>query len=140
MTIDCDRLLTLDRAWHRAMGGGEHASYLMGETPIRMMAFAEAPNVATEAALEALIAGNVAHPARELMWGSPGTLLAALFLFERTGSPRWADLLRTTARQLRSRARVVRGAPLRLLDAASLRPGVVLPRRCPWLRRHCAAV
>ena len=34
------------------------------------------------------------------MWGSPGTLLAALFLFERTGNERWSDLFRSTARKL----------------------------------------
>ena len=34
------------------------------------------------------------------MWGSPGTMLAALFLHERTGEARWADLFRCTARKL----------------------------------------
>ena len=47
-----------------------------------------------------LIAGNIEHPARELMWGSPGTLLAALFLYEHTGKQRWADLFRLTAGKL----------------------------------------
>jgi len=40
---------------------------------------------------------NKNHPARELMWGSPGTLLAALFMYQRTGEPKWADLFRDTA-------------------------------------------
>jgi hypothetical protein len=34
------------------------------------------------------------------MWGSPGTLLAALFLHEHTGDERWAMLYRETARTL----------------------------------------
>src|SRR5262249_12576425 len=50
--------------------------------------------------LEALIAANVEHPARELMWGAPGTMLAALFLFRRTGEARWADLFLASARNL----------------------------------------
>ena len=34
------------------------------------------------------------------MWGSPGTLLAALFLHQHSGEPRWAELFRRTARKL----------------------------------------
>jgi len=34
------------------------------------------------------------------MWGSPGTLLATLFLYERTGEKRWSDLFRSTAAKL----------------------------------------
>ena len=102
VAIDCERLLELNRAWHSRYGATEHGSWLMGETPILMMALAERPGIEADAALEALIAGNIANPARELMWGSPGTLLAALFLFERTGRARWAELFRVTARQLRS--------------------------------------
>src|SRR5436190_2022931 len=52
--------------------------------------------------LESLIETNVDHPARELMWGAPGTMLAALFLHERTGDARWARLFRMTAGKLRS--------------------------------------
>src|SRR5437016_1506391 len=65
-----------------------------------MMSFGEAQTEKLESALDALIAGNTEHPARELMWGSPGTLLAALFLYERTGKERWSDLFRLTARKL----------------------------------------
>ncbi|MCE9659220.1 MAG: LanC-like protein [Burkholderiales bacterium] len=100
--IECDRLLQINRAWHDEFGATGLASWLMGQTPIHMMALAASPNAGTEAALEALIEGNIANPARELMWGSPGTLLAALFLFERTGRARWAELFRATAQQLRS--------------------------------------
>ena len=35
---------------------------------------------ARAARLVALIAANREHPTRELMWGAPGTLLAAVFL------------------------------------------------------------
>lgn len=36
------------------------------------------------------------------MWGAPGTMLAALFLYERTGEGRWADLFRFLFARLRS--------------------------------------
>jgi hypothetical protein len=95
-----DRLLARDRAGRGESEERNRASFLVGETPVRMMAYGEAQTVELEAALAALIAGNVEHPARELLWGSPGTMLAALFLHERTGKQRWADLFRLTAARL----------------------------------------
>ena len=102
VALDCDRLLELNRAWHAQYSGTEHGSWMMGETPIHLMALSRSASVETQTTLETLIEGNIANPARELMWGSPGTLLAALFLFERTGRARWAELFLATARQLRS--------------------------------------
>src|SRR6516162_9164221 len=67
----------------------ERASFLIGDTPIRLMSFGVEQTNDTENELAKLIAGNAEHPARELMWGSPGTLLAALFLYERTGNEQW---------------------------------------------------
>jgi hypothetical protein len=94
---DWMRLLDCNRRWLGADLDKERASYLMGDTPILMMAFGEHADPSLADALRDLIAGNALHPARELMWGAPGTLLAALFLHERTGEPRWADLFRSTA-------------------------------------------
>jgi hypothetical protein len=98
---ELDTLLLRNRAALTAFGDvGEEASYLMGDTPILMLAQAAAPTAARADALAALIGGNLDHPARELMWGSPGTLLAALFLHQRSGDARWAALFRTTAGKL----------------------------------------
>lgn len=95
-----DELLALNRTALGAQAEAERASFLMGETPIRLWQYGANPDAATADRLAELIAGNVDHPARELMWGSPGTLLAALFLHERSGEPRWAELFRTTAARL----------------------------------------
>jgi hypothetical protein len=95
-----DRLLLRNRTWLGAASEWERASFLMGDTPIHMMSFGNKPTKEIESALDGLIAGNTEHPARELMWGSPGTLLAALFLHERTGEERWSGLFRTTAARL----------------------------------------
>jgi hypothetical protein len=97
---ELDRLLARNRAWLGDSAERERRSFMMGDTPIQMMAFGEAPIEELESALATLIVGNLDHPARELMWGSPGTLLAALFLYERTGKQRWADLYRLTAETL----------------------------------------
>ena len=93
-----DRLLPRNRA---ARGdAAQRASFLVGDTPIHMMAFGETADEEVENSLAALIGANLEHPARELMYGSPGTMLASLFLHERTGNERWADLFRLTAAQL----------------------------------------
>jgi hypothetical protein len=78
------------------------ASFLCGDTSIAMMQYAAEPRASIAAQLDALIDGNHAHPARELMWGAPGTMLAALFLHEHTNEARWAELFRAGARTLRS--------------------------------------
>jgi hypothetical protein len=76
-------------------------SYLMGDTPHLLMAYTQdTQNAALRADLERLIADNLHHPSRELMWGAPGTMLAALFLHERTGDERWAHWFRVSARKL----------------------------------------
>ena len=99
---ELDTLLLRNRAALKAFGDdGEEASYFMGDTPILMLAQGNQPTAARADALAALIEGNVDHPARELMWGSPGTLLAALFLHQRdTADARWAALFRATAAKL----------------------------------------
>ena len=98
--VEWDRLLARNRVWLGEFAERERASFMMGDTPIQMMSFGEEQTEELESALDTLIAGNIDHPARELMWGSPGTLLAALFLCERTGKQRWSDLFRSTAGKL----------------------------------------
>lgn len=95
-----DALLTRNRDYLGDEATAERASYLFGETPIRLWAYGARPEPATAAVLAELIGGNMDHPARELMWGSPGTMLAALFLHERTGQACWAELFRQTAARL----------------------------------------
>ena len=95
-----DPLLTRNRAWLRSFDSQEFASYMMGDTPFLLLTHGHRPSADIADSLAALIAGNLNNPARELMWGSPGTLLAALFLLQRTGDPRWANLFRETAATL----------------------------------------
>ena len=49
--------------------------------------------------LEAVRA-NVANPTLELMWGSPGTMLAAQVMHERTGAPVWSEAWTASADHL----------------------------------------
>ena len=95
-----DTLLARNHACLKACGSENFASYLAGDTAIHMLAFGHKPTAARNDRLAALIAGNIDHPARELMFGAPGTLLAALFLNQRSGDARWAMLFRGIAARL----------------------------------------
>lgn len=95
-----DELLPRTRAW---LGDGQRAmfaSYLMGDTGILLLGEMLAPDPRRADRLEQAIAGNVDNPTRELMWGAPGTMLAALFMHRRSGEARWAELFRLGARRL----------------------------------------
>ena len=101
------RMCALNRAWlaeesdEGDEGVGNAGSYLMGDLPFEMMAFGHAPDAARADRIAALIDGNIDHPARELMWGSPGSLLAAALMHRHTGDARWAASFRRIARRLR---------------------------------------
>jgi len=96
-----ERLFVDNRRALGARAAEYRGSFLLGDTPIAMMAFGEAPTAERASTLRDLIAGNIDHPARELMLGSPGTLLAALFLHERTvpGGSKRLVIVQLEARQ-----------------------------------------
>lgn len=100
LPVDLEDLITRNGAWLATFGSKDFGSYMMGDLPILMMAYARAPTPALADRIADLIAGNIDHPARELMWGSPGSLLAALFMHRHSADPRWADLFRTIAAKL----------------------------------------
>ena len=95
--VNAAALVQRMREWLKDDAERERAAYLMGETPVWLLEHAQTGSVAAADRLAELIEGNIEHPARELMWGSPGTLLAALFMHQRTGQARFAELFRATA-------------------------------------------
>lgn len=84
-------------AWQASFGGTEFASYLMGDVALHLLAYDLAPTALLADRLEELVRGNMRHPARELMWGAPGTMLVALFLARQTHDERWSALFREAA-------------------------------------------
>ncbi len=98
--VDLDLLRRRNRDRLRSAGSRNFGSYLMGDLPIELMAWADAPAEGAADRLAGLIEGSIDHPARELMWGSPGSLLAAGFLHEQSRQPRWAELARRIAARL----------------------------------------
>jgi lantibiotic modifying enzyme len=76
---------------------------LTGETGPLLVAFRLAPDPALADDLHALVRANDANPTDDVMWGAPGTLLAALAMREWTDEPRWEEAARETAAALRER-------------------------------------
>jgi lantibiotic modifying enzyme len=73
----------------------------MGETGIRLALHRLSPSRRNADRLAELIAGNADDERCEVMWGSPGTMLAAAAMHELTGEARWLDLWRESAAWLR---------------------------------------
>ena len=66
-------------------------SLWMGEAGILLVAHTLAPDPSQAEELLAAVLRNVANPTLELMWGAPGTMLAAHVMHERTGAAVWAE-------------------------------------------------
>jgi hypothetical protein len=76
-------------------------SLWMGETGIRLALQRLSPSNENAERLYELIAANAQDKRREVMWGSPGTMLAAAAMHDLTGETRWLDLWNESAAWLR---------------------------------------
>jgi lantibiotic modifying enzyme len=81
------------------------SSLLCGESGILLVAWRLAPSAELADTLLERVRDNVANEADELMWGSPGTMLAAHAMHEWTGEERWAQAWAESAQALRARRR-----------------------------------
>ena len=79
------------------------SSLLLGETGFLLVAWRFAPSSELADALLERIRDNVDNEADELLWGAPGTLLAARAMLDWTGEERWAEAVRETADALAGR-------------------------------------
>ena len=75
-------------------------AYLTGEAGLLLAEWLLAPSPALADALADVVATNTDDPTLELMWGGPGTMLAALSMYRATGETRWVDLFRAGAQAL----------------------------------------
>ena len=89
-------------------------SYLFGDSSILLMKWKSTRSPAVADALAAAVRDNEIDETRELMWSSPGTMLAALFMYEWTAEERWADLFRSSAQILWQSLEESEVAPCRL--------------------------
>jgi hypothetical protein len=98
-----DYVAYLERAYEPDFPEHDHERSLwMGETGIRLVLQRLSPSKENADRLAELIAANARDERREVMWGSPGTMLAAAAMHELTGEDRWLDLWRESAEWLRA--------------------------------------
>ncbi|MBC7601204.1 MAG: LanC-like protein [Ramlibacter sp.] len=76
------------------------ASFLIGDSGLLLLQYMALPDSEVADRLFVMVEGNMEHPTREQLWGSPGTMLAAIFMAEATSEARWANLLERAARVL----------------------------------------
>lgn len=76
------------------------ASLLIGDAGILLVDWQATRSAQSAAELARVIARNRDNPALELMWGAPGTMLAALAMHDWTGDESWGELFRTSAQAL----------------------------------------
>lgn len=93
------RLVERNRALLETWGYGTDG-YIMGEAGLRLLEFRLAPSGVVSARLHELVENNLEHPAREFLWGSPGSMVAAIHMAEATGESRWHRLLQRAATEL----------------------------------------
>jgi hypothetical protein len=82
--------------------GGLPPSLLLGRAGILLVSYLLRPSPETADLLALEIAANVGNETNEVLWGSPGTMLAAAAMGDRGGDERFADLWRRSAAQLLS--------------------------------------
>jgi len=69
-------------------------SFLLGDSGLLLLQWKMDRSEATAQQLFDTVQSNLHNPAREALWGSPGSVLAAIAMAEHTGAPHWAALVR----------------------------------------------
>lgn len=72
-------------------------SYFLGDSGVLLLQWGQGRSSLVADALFALVEGNLRNPTQEALWGSPGTMVAALHMLEATDEARWAELFRSAA-------------------------------------------
>lgn len=78
-------------------------SWILGEAGLLTMCCRAAPDAALADRLAEVIRGNRDNPTREFLWGAPGTMAAALCMYESSQDARWAELFLDSADALWAR-------------------------------------
>ena len=80
-------------AWQTAPDEGKpQPSYFLGEAGVLLVRRLITGESALDARLEDVVRAHQQSPANELLYGAPGTMLAALHLWRATGDERWRRL------------------------------------------------
>jgi Lanthionine synthetase C-like protein len=82
------------------MNYAAHGSFLFGDLGTALVAMRLAPSADIADKIHRRARANDDLPARELMWGLAGSMLAALHMHDMTGEPRWRRLFEDQATRL----------------------------------------
>ena len=95
---------TLREANQPLLAGSQHgsASYLFGDAGLDLLHWMLQNDEPVAQRLFETVRGNLHNPAREALWGNPGTVLAAIHMAEAIGEPRWTALVREAADALQA--------------------------------------
>ena len=69
-------------------------SFLLGDSGLLLLQWKMDRSDATAQRLYDTVRENLHNPTREPLWGSPGSVLAAIAMAEHTGAPHWAALVK----------------------------------------------
>jgi Lanthionine synthetase C-like protein len=85
-----------------ALADAQHgtASFLIGESGLRLLEWKLTRDAAAAQRLFEVVEGNLLNPVREQLWGSSGSVLAAIAMAEHTGEASWAALVQRAVQQL----------------------------------------
>lgn len=85
-----------------ALGDSPHgtASFLIGESGLQLLAWKLTRDDHVAQRLFEVVQGNLTNPVREQLWGSSGTVLAAIGMAEHTGEARWSQLVQRAVQAL----------------------------------------
>jgi len=78
----------------------KHGSLLFGDMGAALLAMRLAPTSSLADLVHARAEANIALPIRELMWGMPGSMVAAIHMAEMTHESRWRSLFEMQAARL----------------------------------------
>ena len=93
-------LRALERYVAEPDSGERVPSLWMGEAGILLVAHRLVPDGGRADRLHVCVRENAVNETNEVMWGAPGTMLAATAMLEWTGEQRWADAWRESADRL----------------------------------------
>lgn len=104
-----------------------HGSFLFGDMGTGVVAMRLAPSATIADAVHARACANDTLPIRELMWGTPGSMLAAVHMAKLTGEPRWRELFSAQSARLLDDLQETRFGPLWTQDLYGSRQSYLGP-------------
>ena len=116
-------------------GYTKHGSLLRGDMGAALLTMRLAPTSNVSDLVHRRAEANNELPIRELMWGMPGSMVAAIHMAEMTQEPRWRELFEVQAARLLADLEDTPQGPLWTQDLYGQRDRFLGPVRLPGITR-----